>query len=656
MDWPSAAPALLTSLLILILPGIGVGLALRLRLFDALALSPLITITLISTTAIIASMLGIGWSIGVVLAAAVIAAALAFLVARRWPPASPRGPVSRELIYCAAALVGFLLIGWQVAHVIGSPENFSQTFDNVFHLNAVRYVLDTADASSLTLASMTSADQPAYFYPAAWHGFTSLVIQLSGAPLTVGVSAANIAISALIWPLSVLFAVRQLVTLSPIIVPAAGVVVGSFAAFPILLLNFGVLYPNLLSLAMVPAGLVLVAIVLRQAPAAVMGPVHAVFLAAIILPGIALAHPNGIMTLIVLAVPLLVTTFLLGLRELRLRGARPVHYGLASLAFLAVMGIVLVLWRVIRPPAEAATWNRVETGAQAFGEAILNAPMGGPIAAVISVLTIIGVVACLRRPRLLWLVGAWAVSIVLFVVAAGHNISGLRMLITGVWYNDPFRLAAVLPMAAAPLAILGLNHLYGVIVRWAKTSPVTLKARNRVAPSLRTVRILAISGSVVLVLALLSVTQGSNMDQAVADAGYNYRVTDTSALVDTDELELISQLDELTPEDAVIAVSPWTGAALAYALADRDTTYKHTLSNTSPDEAVIDDHLKDADSRPEVCDAVEKTGVTHVLDFGKQEVHGGDHRYPGIEKLDRDSDFELVTRVGNAKLYEFVGC
>ena len=262
MDWLGALPAILIALAVLLVPGLAIGLVLRLRLFDAVALAPLVTVTLISVSAVAAPFAGIGWSVLPVLVLTVLVLAACFGITRfAWYPARTAGSGEHSFLrhqgpWFAAAAAAFLLIGWQVVHIIGAPENFSQTFDNNFHLNAVRYILDTGNASSLTLTSMTSADQPAYFYPAAWHGFVSLIVQLSGAPITAATSAAIIAVSAAVWPLSVLFAVRRLAKLVPAAVLGAGILVGSFSAFPILLLDFGVLYPNLLSLAMVPAALV----------------------------------------------------------------------------------------------------------------------------------------------------------------------------------------------------------------------------------------------------------------------------------------------------------------------------------------------------------------------------------------------------------------
>ena len=656
MDWLSAAPALMISVLILVIPGIAVGFALRVRAFDALALAPLISVTLISVSAIIASLVGVGWNIGVLAVATVVAliiAGLFRLAERRFRSRAlprERTSLSQELLYAGAALIAFLLIGRQVARMIGSPENFSQTFDNNFHLNAVRYVLETADASSLTIGSMTSGGEPPSFYPAAWHGLTALVIQLSGAPLTVGVSAVSIAVAAMVWPLSILFAVRQLTRLVPAAVLGTGILAGSFAAFPLLLLDFGVLYPNLLSLAMVPAGLALGAVALNQAPAAVLGVPRAWLLAALTMPGIAIAHPNGIMTLIALALPVLISAFAFHIRDLIQSKAAPVRYILPSVLFAAAWGIVIVLWTFVRPSAEDAFWGNVQTVPRAVGEALLLGPMGAPAAWTVSILVILGIVACFRQPRLLWVVGAFAVAIALFAVSSGTPASDTRMFLTGVWYNDSQRLAAVLPLAAAPLAVLGLNFVLRPITTYA----VSTIARGPLSATGAGVTSAVLA--LVPALVLFPLTQGNSIEYEIAKGRVNYIPTSDASLLTTDELELIDELPELIPEDAVIAVNPWTGGALAYALGDRETTHKHIFSTSTKAQEIIDAHLKDAGDVPGVCEAVDETGVSYVLDFGDREVHGGDHPYPGLEDLAADDDFLLISSVGDVYLYKFVGC
>ena len=146
------------------------------------------------------------------------------------------------------------------------------------------------------------------------------------------------------------------------------------------------------------------------------------------------------------------------------------------------------------------------------------------------------------------------------------------------------------------------------------------------------------------------------MAQAMTTAALAYRYTETSPLISTDERALLERLPEEVPDDALIIGSPWTGAGMAYAFADREVVMPHILMGMSSDEQEIMDELSRTGSEAEVCDAVERSGVDYVLNFGSQEIHGGEHRYRGLERLGRS---DLVTEIdaeGDAVLYQITGC
>ena len=83
---------------------------------------------------------------------------------------------------CPAAA---FLISRRLVAAFGRPESFSQTFDNVFHLNAVRYIQETGSRSSYTVSSMTGGG----FYPSAWHDLVALLANLTGASIPVAVTS-----------------------------------------------------------------------------------------------------------------------------------------------------------------------------------------------------------------------------------------------------------------------------------------------------------------------------------------------------------------------------------------------------------------------------------------------------------------------------------
>ena len=650
MHWLSTFPLAFACLAVLFVPGGLISLGLGMRGLPAVAIAPAFTVTVVSLTAMALPYLHIRWGTGSVLAVSLLVAlVLAGLrLLGRKEGTFRRSALNWKNIWPSLGLtLAFLaaagIIAWQLVRVIGHPSNISQTFDNVFHLNAIRYILDTGNASSLTITAMTNGDQAPYFYPAAWHGLTALIVQLTNAPIPVVVNLVNICIAAAVWPLGCMLLARVVVGSRPMAVMAAGLISTGFSAFPILLLDFGVLYPNFLSLSLLPVGIAAVAIFFNTVNSLPSSRLIRYATALLVVPGVAVAHPNGFMSLLVLSLPIVVEAF--WCRFLRGGGFRADKklFATATAAFVAGLAVLVVMWIYIRPPAEAATWNRIQTSGQAIGEILTNSPIHRPVAWVISALVIIGLLECMRKRRHFWVVGAFVITGTLFMVVSGFEPGDLRNAITGVWYNDSFRLAALLPLTALPLATLGF---VGIADR------LNLLVHHLWNPKKQAYA--AVSALLIVVIAFT--IQGGSMQFAINSAKGVYAETPNAALLSSDELALIDSLDRIVPKDAVIAVQPWTGSALAFALANRQTTSRHTLSTYTKNQEIINTKLRDAGTDPSVCPAVLATGVQFVLDFGTKEVNGGHHDFPGLDDLSSSTAVSLVQQDGQAKLYRVIAC
>ena len=334
----------------------------------------------------------------------------------------------------------------------GRPEAFSQTYDNVFHLNAVRYILDTGSASSLTASSMIGGG----FYPAAWHDLVALTAATTGAAIPVSVNAVNLVVGAIVWPLGCIFLAHKILGNRVVVSVAAGILSAAFGAFPLLLLDFGVLYPNFLGNALLPVvvALGIQALGFARTPSKSKPVAWLLFL--LVLPGLALAHPSSFMALMALMVPpLLILWSKITSRSAR-RSPRPaLSVAGMILALLLGLGALAVLWINVRPGERASSWPPVETTGRAIGEVLTSSAIGAPVSWAVMILAVAGLVSLILRREQLWLVGMYAVIASLFVIVASFPFGDLRTFFTGVWYNDPPRVASLLPLIILPLAVVG---------------------------------------------------------------------------------------------------------------------------------------------------------------------------------------------------------
>jgi hypothetical protein len=95
---------------------------------------------------------------------------------------------------------------------------------------------------------------------------------------------------------------------------------------------------------------------------------------------------------------------------------------------------------------------------------------------------------------------------------------------------------------------------------------------------------------------------------------------------------------------------------MAFAIADRNTTSKHTLTTYTKSIELLNDKLRDAATDPSVCPAARADNVRYVLDFGTREVHGGNHGFQGLQISDAMPGFKLLAQHGEAKLFELTAC
>src|SRR6185312_3676865 len=178
--WIEALPAFLVALLIFTLPGAAVLAALRVRGLMLLFLAPAVSVSVVAVSAITAPLIGLPWGLPVVLLGTGIAAAGAwaagrFIPALRLAPAGPGGWSGLAAV-AAGVLVSLAITTALLTLVAPTPEQFTQGYDSVFHLNATEYAVERGNASSFAVSGFILPPGKSLFYPGAWHGLASLLI------------------------------------------------------------------------------------------------------------------------------------------------------------------------------------------------------------------------------------------------------------------------------------------------------------------------------------------------------------------------------------------------------------------------------------------------------------------------------------------------
>lgn len=628
--WLEQVPALLVAIAVLVVPGLPVAACLRgVSAVVRLGVSIAVSLAVVGAASLLAPLLRLDWGpLPVVIVAAVVATvALGLRLSDRAVVADGRGRSGRTPWTWISLAVAFL--GWALILVLGirDPSNPSQLYDGLFHLNAVEFIASTGDASPFHM-TMATPSQVTSFYPTLWHALVSLIVPVSGGVVTA-TNVTTVAVVALIWPVA-------LATLTAVVFPQrpqaalwAPVLGFGFSIFPLGFLNWGVLYPNLLGTLLVP---VLLAAVLL-ACAADLGwrrRTLRILVALAATAATALGHPSALLGAIALLVPFL----LWRAWRVAARGGRRTRVIVGAIVVIGAVALVAV-W--IEANVTTHEWLPTQTVAQSLGEVAFLSPVDRSTGLLLGPLAAIGIWRVVKDRRW-WIVGGYGVSIALYVVAAWLPVLAVRSFFVGVWYDDTTRVAALLAMWGLPLAALG--------AAWVTDALTTLYRAGR-------------RRLVVGLVVVIAVAAASHLLAVRNDLRYlrdvSFRFDEASQGLSPDEAALFARIDDEVPDDAVVIGDPLTGAGLLFAYTGQDVVFPHVTGNYGADAALLAREL--AAGTPAVCEAAERIGVTHAVDFGDTVLFQNHYTtYDGLHDLADSPILTEVDRVGDAVLYEITGC
>ena len=684
-NWSDLLPPLLVAAVLLYAPGGLVAAAARLPIRAAVAVAPALSVALIAGTGAAAPMVGLTWGPGPVAGATVIVTLAVLAVscastlpasrrsravpdddASDEPVATSRGgriargrAAARRLLSSRSSrsLLGDLGL-WMIsaalmmatcARFINAPDAFSQTYDAVFHLNAVRWILDTGSASSLTFDMVVS--HGGTIYPLGWHTLVVLTMRLSGATsIPLVTNAVMCAVAGLVWTSGVIALTSALTAGRRAGRVASAVLASAAPAFPLLGLFWGILYPTFLATALLP-GILLTAVTAVAPGTPLPRRVVLWLVAGGGCAGMALAHPSLIVVAALVAVAAAAArTASLALAVRTLRGARR-----AALACVLTVLLAAALWSLapaLRASKDISQWPPHTSVAGGIGEAVMSAPELTAIVWLPALLIIIGYITAWRRPGLWWVAVTHTVICGLYVLTVSRDLDQTRYDLTGFWYSDAYRLAGFMMVTALPLAGVGACAVADAVAR--AIVPVLPRAAHAIG-AVRGVRT-ALTAAVIAVLAWQGPGSAA-MSGNLTRFELTFLVTDNSQSLTTDELAVVNRLPELLGPDDVVLADPWRGGSLAYALTGVTTLPRHltSYSATSPALQVLEESLDEVQTDPEVCPAVRELGVDYVLDFKGRTILDGPTA-PGLSDLLPRNGFRPVVRIGDATLYRITAC
>lgn len=520
-----------------------------------------------------------------------------------------------------------------------------QVWDAVYHLNAVWFIQDTGNASSLGSLAPMYADTTAPYYPTVWHSIVAIAPGFDN--VTQAANASSIVLGSAVW-------ITGLIALSRVVWPGRAlpvvvtpIVATTFVTFPAIAVSMLGVWPFAVSVACLPGALALMIAALRGNQTWQVHLSHALGFATAA-SGVVLAHGSGLFSLALLAAPLLaVLIFRQGRRYWR-RGHQVV-VGIAGLVL--VVGVIVATVVLINFQPVQAILGYERGGQDQYWGPIGSLLIDHPLIyvydkisfnVVITAMAGVGIYLTITRRHARWLVVALVAAAVLTVLAAGPPENPLRAL-AGFWYTQASRINQLFVIPMVVLAAGGLA--------WTCRS---LADRWR----------LSITGTTAVVLVgVAAATFGLRWPSHVeimSSVYSNWPIAWGTMIDSEDELAMIDRADEVLPEDAVVLGEPVNGSPYLLARSGVQVVYPQlTPIAGSPQRALLAREFNRWFLNPEVCQAVQELGVTHVYadDLTFQEGGKWEETTPGLRVIDTGREgFELVDEGGQASLWRFTGC
>ncbi|MCR6481309.1 hypothetical protein M8542_00610 [Amycolatopsis sp. OK19-0408] len=629
------------------LPGLVFGAAVRLRGWLLAAVAPLLTFGIVSLGVPVLGGLGIRWTtLDVALWTLVLSAVgfgLAHLVqrftARRHPDwaekdaaaAAPPRTLRQHLLIGAGVAAGSLVGVVTFLRGARGLNQVQQGWDAPFHANLVRWIAEHGDARPSTVGTIANLpNQTNYFYPDTYHALLALVFDKAGLAMMPTLNMAALTV-VLCVPIGVA-ALCHVWRMPPLAVAAAAAVSASFTTFPYDSLWRGPLWPYVAGVAMIPAALALARLLLE--PRGIAGPVAI---------GLGVAGLIGLHTSVAFVVVVYFLLILLAVlfRLERIDWRRSAPSLVATIVLAVVCGLPLALPSLYNAGGvTSAFWASEATVSGGLGETLTFSPMAAFPQWWIGVPALIGIGLLVRHRRMLWMVGAYVVLGVLFMFTVSIE-SPLIHTLTGVFYNDHYRIGALLPLAGA----VAFGEFTDTAARW-----FARKAGGRL-PNVAPATLTAV-GVVLLVVVVGGLSRGGYVGRNAARLQLNYSGGPT---VSNDEREAFSWLAAHTAPGEHVMNGKADGSVWMYAL-DGVQPVEWTFYGAEPDTPAgyLSVYLNDIDKYPHVRELLTDLKVRYVF-VGKGMVTKDTKSGVGLDHLESGTGFKLVFRNPGASVYEIEG-
>ena len=718
--WRQFALAVAVVLVLCYVPGYLFSRALGTKRMTSLVVAPLISVCLIGFSGIAIYPLGLRGVtplLGGVGLFILIAAGLAYLMQKIRPTQENQSHAnlgekdSLNGVFLLVTAVISTAIFFVIFHkAIRNPSWFLQSADNYAHLAYITRSVQSGIYSMLHAAFYTGA-RPEFqtpffdegFYPTLFHSFAAVTAAITGLNEALTENVVWFVFVAVIYPVGVCALLQTIGKKNLVASVLTSFVVFAQLAFPLRMVTVHAVFPNVAGFCLVPTVVAVFILSFNEKTSCkevctsthsvqkFSVNVHTLCLCFMGIIALALVHPSADFLWAIFVLPFVLCNLLPSFVQYlskKFELTKPKRIILLICLECVILGSAIGMWNIVlnssfMAPTVNFLWEIYVDPIKSiitvlnFG-LLMNMPQ-----ILFAVAFWIGFISCILNKNYRWLILAFLMTAVIYV-ASLSEILPIKRFFSGFWYTDPERTAAMVAIAAVPVAIIGMETAISLLFDLIKHGIKTVKEGNKGEKinsensactisangdqsSCKPCMFIKNSGILMCIIAVLwgcallspwdlaslPRRERSELRWGIIWLNEVFEPREHTTYKASED-EFVKKALQIVGNDLVVN-NPYDGSLVLNSLYGMNIFYRAKVeSEELPQSVIIRTKLNEVATNPEVQQAVRETGARYVLllDLENPALLGDQsYFFSGLQITDKDPGFEVVLREGPYRLY-----
>lgn len=561
------------------------------------------------------------------------------------------------------AVLSTIILAFIYLKNLDGPSSYLQFADNMSHLTWIKANASAGLFSTVNVGFYPDSDNPllgATYYPFGWHIYAEIIYLLIGIPVAMAENASIFAFVSVIFPSSVYLLSSTILNkrCSLSLAVSSGLLSSAGVAFPLRMLIVHGAYPNIAGFACSLIPVYVMCIFLHAVKNGEnVGSLLIAFLFSLI--GVAALHPNAAIFSCVMTIPLVLFKGISIISAYILKKDASVF--VINILRISIIALCIVIWVALYKSSFMSAivsfrWEWKVGAIEGFIKMIDFSLVFGYPQQLFSLLAFIGIIKLISKKNIWYIITTLFVFSIYYISGVSSQFKGL---VSGFWYTDYERLAAMVTIVAVPLVVTGSYCVMKLLYH-------LLREKSKIVMYLCTI-IYSITSIYIIynpVLLYKGATNLTAFGQSMYELDAATDQSKTQAYTDK-ERAFVHRVKSIIGDTTIIINIPYDGSSYAYTQDNLNVLFRGQSNGFSSEPAkIIASDISHYASNKKVFNAIKSSGARYLLLLDRSEFveSGNGYQSPfawfngdvwkGFTSISDDTEgFDVVLQQGDMRLY-----